>query len=213
MHSWIAINQWCLRICCGITHEIRFADRVPPGPLLVAAKHQSTWEIFSLIPLFADPVFILKREVMWLPLFNLYCLKGGMIPVERGAGSLAIASMIKQARSRIADGRQILIFPEGTRTAPHAEPKYKYGIVQLYRELGVPCLPIAHNAGLYWPRRKLRFHRGTIRAEVLEPIPPVSRMRCFSSGCSRPSKPPPIACLSKGNGNSADWGAFFQEHS
>jgi len=172
VRSWIAVNQWLLRACCGITHEIRFAGRVPSGPLLVAAKHQSTWEIFSLLSLFEDPVFILKREVMWLPLFNLYCLKGGMIPVERGARSLALANMLKHARARIAQRRQIIIFPEGTRKAPGAEPNYKYGVVQLYAELDVPCLPVALNSGLYWPRRSLRFRPGTIRAEVLEPIPP-----------------------------------------
>ena len=172
VHSWIAVNQWLLRACCGISHEIRFASRVPPGPLLVAAKHQSTWEIFSLLSLFDDPVFILKREVMWLPFFNLYCLKGGMIPVERGARSLALGKMLTYARARIAARRQILIFPEGTRKAPGTEPDYKYGVVQLYAELGVPCLPIALNSGLYWPRRTLRFRQGTIRVEVLEPIPP-----------------------------------------
>jgi len=172
VHSWIAINQRLLRLCCRIGHEIRFADRIPPGPLIVAAKHQSTWEIFSLLSLFSDPVFILKREVMWLPFFNLYCLKGGMIPVERGARSLALAKMLKDAHARIAAGRQILIFPEGTRRAPGAEPNYKYGVVQLYVELGVPCLPIALNSGLYWPRHTLRFQPGTIRAEVLSPIPP-----------------------------------------
>jgi 1-acyl-sn-glycerol-3-phosphate acyltransferase len=172
VHSWIAINQWLLRICCGIRHEIRHAEWVPKGALIVASKHQSTWEIFSLLSLFSDPVFILKREVMWVPFFNLYCLKGGMIPVERGARSLARANMIKDARDRIAKGRQILIFPVGTRRPPGTEPNYKYGVVQLYADLGVPCLPIALNAGLYWPRRTLRFRPGTIRAEVLEPIPP-----------------------------------------
>jgi 1-acyl-sn-glycerol-3-phosphate acyltransferase len=172
VHSWIAVNQWLLRVCCGISHEIRFVDRIPSGPLIVAAKHQSTWEIFSLLSLFADPVFILKREVMWLPFFNLYCLKGGMIPVERGARSLAPIKMMKQAQKRIAAGRQILIFPEGTRRPAGATPNYKYGVVELYAKLGVPCLPIALNAGLYWPRRTLRFRPGTIRAEVLPPIPP-----------------------------------------
>jgi 1-acyl-sn-glycerol-3-phosphate acyltransferase len=172
VRSWIAVNQWLLRLCCGITQEIRFAERIPPGPLLVAAKHQSTWEIFSLLALFSDPVFILKREVMWLPFFNLYCLKGGMIPVARGTRSLAVASMMKHARARIAAGRQILIFPEGTRRPPGAPPSYKHGVVQLYGDLGVPCLPIALNSGLYWPRRTLRFRPGTIRAEVLPPIPP-----------------------------------------
>ena len=172
VHSWIAINQRLLRLCCGIGHEIRFSGRVPPGPLIVAAKHQSTWEIFSLLSLFSDPVFILKREVMWVPFFNLYCLKGGMISVERGTRSLAVAKMLGEARARIAAGRQILIFPEGTRRAAGDEPRYKYGVVQLYAELGVPCLPIALNSGLYWPRRTLRFRPGTIRAEVLESIPP-----------------------------------------
>jgi 1-acyl-sn-glycerol-3-phosphate acyltransferase len=95
-----------------------------------------------------------------------------MIPVERGARSLALANMLKHARARIAQRRQIIIFPEGPRKAPGAEPNYKYGVVQLYAELDVPCLPVALNSGLYWPRRSLRFRPGTIRAEVLEPIPP-----------------------------------------
>ena len=211
VHSWIAVNQWLLRACCGISHEIRFASRVPPGPLLVAAKHQSTWEIFSLLSLFDDPVFILKREVMWLPFFNLYCLKGGMIPVERGARSLALGKMLTYARARIAARRQILIFPEGTRKAPGTEPDYKYGVVQLYAELGVPCLPIALNSGLYWPRRTFGSGRGRSASKCWSRFRPGYRSRFFSSGCKRRSRRRQIACWRKASGNSRDSSAFAND--
>jgi 1-acyl-sn-glycerol-3-phosphate acyltransferase len=169
---WARSNHWLLRIVCGITFELRGLERIPPGPLLIAAKHQSLWETFALVPLFADPAFILKRELMWLPFFGWYARKAQMIPVDRGARSQALAAIGLRAKIELARNRQIVIFPEGTRRPPGAAPSYKYGVVHLYAESGVACLPVALNSGLFWPRRSLRRYPGTIVAEFLEPIAP-----------------------------------------
>jgi 1-acyl-sn-glycerol-3-phosphate acyltransferase len=168
---WARTNLWLLRTICGITAEYRGLEKIPPGPLIVACKHQSLWETFALLPLLADPAYIMKRELMWIPFFGWYTWKAGMIAVDRSKGSQALADMNASVGRELAHNRQIIIFPEGTRRAPGAEPHYKYGVVHLYLETGVACLPIALNSGLFWPRRSLRRYPGTIRIEVLDPIP------------------------------------------
>ena len=169
---WARINLWLLRVVAGTKVEFRGREKIPPGGLLVASKHQSMWETFALLLILPDPAYIMKRELMWIPFFGWYTWKAGMIAVDRGKGSQALAEMNASARQEAARGRQIIIFPEGTRRPPGAEPRYKYGIVHLYAELGIPCLPIALNSGLFWPRRSIRRYPGTIRVEVLDPIPP-----------------------------------------
>ena len=169
---WARSNLWLLRVVCGTRVEFRGIDKVPSGPLLVAAKHQSLWETFALITLFRDPAYIMKRELMWIPFFGWYTWKAGMITVNRGRGSKALAAMNASARTELARGRQIIIFPEGTRRAPGAEPRYKYGVAHLYADMNVACLPVALNSGLFWPRRSFRRYPGTIRVEILDPIPP-----------------------------------------
>jgi 1-acyl-sn-glycerol-3-phosphate acyltransferase len=170
--AWGRTNVWLLRVVCDLKVEWRGLDKIPPGPLLVAAKHQSAWETFALLWLFADPTFIQKRELMWIPIFGWLTWKGGMIPVDRGARSQALANMTEHARRALKEERQIIIFPEGTRRPPGAEPKYKFGVVHLYAETGVSCLPIALNSGLFWRRRSFRRLPGTVRVEILDPIPP-----------------------------------------
>jgi len=168
---WARSNNWLLRIA-GIKVEFRGLAKIPPGALLVASKHQSMWETFALLPLFADPAFILKRELLWIPFFGWYAWKAGMIPVDRGKRAQALAAMNDHVREELGRHRQIVIFPEGTRRPPGAEPAYKYGVVHLYAETGVPCLPIALNSGLFWPRRSFRRYPGTILVEILDPIAP-----------------------------------------
>jgi 1-acyl-sn-glycerol-3-phosphate acyltransferase len=178
---WGRTNNWLLRLCCGVKVEYRGLEKIPPGALLVASKHQSLWETFALLWLFADPAFILKRELQWIPFFGWYATKAGMIPVDRGRGAQALSEMTERARTALAHGRQIVIFPEGTRRAPGAEPSYKFGIAHLYGETGIPCLPIALNSGLFWPRRSFRRYPGTIVAEVLDPIPPGLSKAAFAA--------------------------------
>ncbi|HEX2136010.1 MAG TPA: lysophospholipid acyltransferase family protein [Microvirga sp.] len=169
---WARSSLWLLRVIAGTKVEFRGLERIPPGGLLVAAKHQSAWETFALVPLFEDPTFILKRELMWIPIFGWYLAKARCVAIDRRAGSQALAQMNTRARAEVQAGRQIFIFPEGTRKPPGARPAYKYGVAHLYENLGVPCLPVALNAGLYWPRRAFIRRPGTIRVEILEPIPP-----------------------------------------
>jgi len=122
---------------------------------------------------------VLKRELMWLPLFGWLATKARMIPIDRGSHAKALASMIAAARREAARGRQIVIFPEGTRRPPGAKPRYLPGVAFLYAELGLPCVPIALNSGLFWPRRSLLRYPGTVLVEVLDPIPPGFEKREF----------------------------------
>jgi 1-acyl-sn-glycerol-3-phosphate acyltransferase len=176
---WGRTSVWLLRVICGTGVEWRGLEKIPPGGLLVASKHQSMWETFALMALFDNPSFILKRELTWLPLYGWYTTKAGMIPVDRTAGRGALLRMARAARVLLDHGRQIIIFPEGTRGAPGAAPDFKPGIALLYGELGVPCLPIALNSGLYWPRRRFLRPPGTILVEILDPIPPGLARRAF----------------------------------
>jgi len=169
---WGRTSVWLLRVICGTKVEFRGLEKIGHGPLLVAAKHQSTWETFALLSLFDDFTFIIKRELTWIPLFGWFAIKGGMISVNRGAGQQALNDMAERARAEIHKGRQLVIFPEGTRRAPGAEPRYKFGVAKLYAEIGAPCIPIALNSGLFWPRRRFLRLPGTIVVEVLDPIPP-----------------------------------------
>jgi len=168
---WARSSLWLLRVIAGTKIEVRGMERIPTGGLLIASKHQSLWETFALVPLFDDPAFILKRELMWIPFFGWYAWKGGSVPVNRKAGSQALIQMTARARQEAKHGRQIVIFPEGTRRPAGAPPAYKFGVAHLYQNLGVPCLPIALNSGLYWPRRRFIRRPGTIRVEILDPIP------------------------------------------
>jgi 1-acyl-sn-glycerol-3-phosphate acyltransferase len=170
--SWGRCNLVLLRLIVGMDYEIRGREKIPRGPVIVAAKHQSAWETFALLWLFDDPFFIVKRELHWLPIFGWLMFKGRMVPVDRGAGSKALNAMTERAGVELAKGRQLVIFPEGTRRPAGAEPRYKYGVAQLYAAEGVPCVPIALNSGLFWPRRSIRLRPGTVLAEVLDPIPP-----------------------------------------
>lgn len=169
--SWGRTSNALMRVA-GIAVELRGLEKIPRGSLIVAAKHQSVWETFTLLTLFDDPAYIFKRELGWIPIFGWYAVKSRMVPVDRRAHGGAIAGMVERAVEELKRGRQVIIFPEGTRTAPGAPPAYKSGVVHLYAAAGVPCLPVALNSGLYWPRRKFLRRPGTIVLEVLDPIPP-----------------------------------------
>ena len=169
--AWGRSNLFLLRVICNLKAEFRGVEKIPRGGDLIAAKHQSTWETFALLWMFEDPTFILKRELQWIPLFGWFTIKGRMIPVDRTAGSGGITAMTARAAKELGNGRQIVIFPEGTRRPAGAEPAYKYGIARLYGIGNVPCVPIALNSGLFWKRRSIIRMPGTIVVEVLDPIP------------------------------------------
>jgi 1-acyl-sn-glycerol-3-phosphate acyltransferase len=170
--SWGRTNLMLLQAVAGIACEIKGREKIPQGPLIIAAKHQSAWETFALLSLFDNPLFIVKRELEWIPIFGWLMIKGRMVPVNRSAGSQALTAMTSRASVELAQGRQLIIFPEGTRRPAGAEPRYKFGVAHLYAATGVPCLPIALNSGLFWPRRSIRRLPGTVVVEILNPIAP-----------------------------------------
>jgi 1-acyl-sn-glycerol-3-phosphate acyltransferase len=170
IRSYARTSQWLLRVVCGTKVEWRGRENVPQGACIVACKHQSLWETFALYALLSDPCYVLKRELMWVPFFGWYLWKARMIAINRSSGLSALARMTKRAQQAVAQSRQLIIFPEGTRRPPGAEPSYKPGIAHLYRKCGVPCVPIALNSGLFWPRRSVWRFSGTILVEALDPI-------------------------------------------
>lgn len=169
---WAASNLWWHRLIVGVDEELRGLEYMPTGGAIVAAKHQSVWETMRLIALLPDAAYVLKRELMWIPLFGWYLARSGMIPVDRGKRSKALDGITRHAGEALSRGRQVIIFPEGTRRSPGAEPSYKYGVTHLYARLHAPVVPVAINAGLFWPRRAFSHRRGTIVLEFLPAIPP-----------------------------------------
>ena len=180
LQAWASTSLFLLRVICGVKMEVRGREHIPQGAALVASKHQSAWDTFALLPLFDDPAVVLKRELIWIPLYGWFIPKFRMIPVEREAGATALRRMMVHAKEAAAMGRQILIFPEGTRKAIGAPPDYKPGAAALYAGLGLPCVPVALNSGLYWPRRKFLRYPGTIIVEFLPPLPAGLPRREFS---------------------------------
>jgi 1-acyl-sn-glycerol-3-phosphate acyltransferase len=178
--TWGRVNLWLLRKIAGVNYEIRGREKIPHGPMIVASKHQSAWETFALLHLFDSPTFIMKRELQWIPIFGWLTIKGRMVSVNRGAGAQALRDMTERARVELSRGRQLIIFPEGTRRPVDAEPRYKYGVAHLYAEEGVPVLPVALNSGLFWPRRTFLRHPGTVVVEILDPIPPGKEKDVFA---------------------------------
>lgn len=169
--AWARSSVWLMRVVCNTKMEVRGLEKIPDGPLIVAAKHQSMWETFALMPFFDAPLFIYKRELAWIPFFGWYLMKSGMIGVDRGGGMRSLMEMARRAPKEIRSGRQLIIFPEGTRRPVGAPPDYMTGVGQIYASSGVPCLPVALNSGLFWPRRTFMRYPGTLVVEFLDPLP------------------------------------------
>jgi 1-acyl-sn-glycerol-3-phosphate acyltransferase len=169
---WAKCTILLMRAICGIKVEFRGVEKIPKGPLIVASKHQSMWETISLLSFFEEPFFVLKRELLFIPLFGLFLIKTRMVAIDRSAAGRALLAVMRRAAKEVEHGRQFVIFPEGTRTAPGAPPQYKAGVGLIYSECGAPCLPVALNSGLFWPRRTFMRYPGTLVVEFLDPIPP-----------------------------------------
>ncbi|MER0238701.1 lysophospholipid acyltransferase family protein [Fulvimarina sp. MAC8] len=181
INSWCRSSLWILKTFAGTRSQISGLEHVPEGQSIIASKHQSFWDIIALVPTLDRPSFILKKELMSIPVFGQYAKIMGMIPVDRKKRGGAIASMLENAKAAAAEGRQIVIFPEGTRSEPGSAPDYRQGIYRLYEMLDLPVVPVALNSGLYWPRHDVRRWPGTIHADFLEPIHPgLSRIDFFN---------------------------------
>lgn len=182
---WARVNLFLLRVICGTRHEMRGTENLPKGGFILAGKHQSLWETFALLEVLRDPAYVIKRELLYLPIWGWWAWKARMIFVSRGKGTAALRQVVSGARRELKRGRPILIFPEGTRRPVGATPDYKFGIAHLYRQLNVPVVPAALNSGLFWPRRTMLRYPGTIVVEFLPAVPPGLAMEEFRERVER----------------------------
>ncbi|HEY7689722.1 MAG TPA: lysophospholipid acyltransferase family protein [Dongiaceae bacterium] len=176
---WVQGTLLLLRWVVGLSHEVRGLTHLPAGAALVAAKHQSAWDTLIFSVLLNRPAIVLKQELLRVPLFGWYMRKCRMIPVDRKGRAKALKQMAADARARAAEGRPILIFPEGTRVAPGTHRDYQPGVAALYGALGLPVVPVALNSGLFWGRRSFQKRPGRIVLEFLRPIPAGLERRAF----------------------------------
>ncbi|MEO3428258.1 lysophospholipid acyltransferase family protein [Pelagibius sp. CAU 1746] len=174
-----------LRLLCGLKHQVRGRENLPQGPVLIAAKHQSAWDTIVFSILLWDHSFVLKQELMRIPFFGLYLWRAGLIPVDRRGGAKALKKMVAAAKRVAAQGRPMVIFPEGTRVAPEQQRPYHPGVAALYGQLGVPVVPVALNSGLYWRRNSFWKLPGTITLEFLPQIPPGLQRKDFLARLER----------------------------
>lgn len=179
VRNWARTILYLHEKLAGVRMEVRGTENIPAGAALVAPKHQSSFETFALIPLLRNPTIVMKRSIRWLPIFGQYTIKTGMIHVDREGKTAALRALAERTRQEIAAGREVIIFPEGTRRPIDAPPDYQSGIALLYRSLAVPVVPVALNSGLRWPRRSFLHYPGTIVVEFLPAIPPGLDSRAF----------------------------------
>jgi len=157
---------------CGIRYRVRGMERVPRGPFIILAKHQSAWETLAFQVIFPPQVWVLKKELLWIPLFGWGLAMLSPIAIDRGSGPRALRQMLEQGRDRLAAGFCIVIFPEGTRVAPGERREYHAGGAWLAVQTGVPVLPVAHDAGMFWRRNALLKRPGLITVSIGDPIAP-----------------------------------------
>ncbi|MEL7029594.1 MAG: lysophospholipid acyltransferase family protein, partial [Pseudomonadota bacterium] len=182
-----AIKVWArafldgLRRFCGLSYRVLDQENIPKSGAIVASKHQTQWETIALTLLLPDPVYIMKRELLWVPIVGWWAARGGMISIDRKGGAKALRRMTETAKRRIAEGGQIIIFPEGTRTPPGEQAPYKPGVAALYTQIGAPCAPVAHNSGCYWLHPGFRRVPGVIDIAFMPAIPPGAARRQFEA--------------------------------
>lgn len=165
-------TMWLLRVICGVRMEVRGAENIPKQPCVVICKHQSAWETFALQTVFPDQVWVLKRELLWLPFFGWGLALTSPIAIDRSKGKRAMKQLLEQGRDRLARGFCVVIFPEGTRMPHGVRGKYKIGGAMLGEASGAPVVPVAHNAGKFWGRNAFLKHPGTIVMSIGQPIDP-----------------------------------------
>lgn len=176
---WVRGNLLLLRVICGLSYRIEGLEHVPKEPCIIAAKHQSIWETFAFCQIFDRPVFVLKQELTRIPVYGWYLRRIGMIAIDRSGGASAMRRMVAETKDRLAQGKHVIIFPEGTRSDPGQKRPYYPGVAALYKQVGVPVLPVALDSGLFWPARTMRQSPGCITVRLLPPLLPGLERRDF----------------------------------
>jgi len=176
---WSRMQSRMLRWIIDLDFDVRGAEHMRPNGVIYACKHQSAWETFFFFLMFPNPAYVMKKELMNIPIWGLYARKCRAISVDREGGASVLKSLIRDTQDRLAAGRPVIIFPEGTRTQPGQRVDYNPGIAAMYSQCGVPVIPVALNSGLFWGRRSYLKFPGTITAEFQPPIPPGLKRRDF----------------------------------
>jgi 1-acyl-sn-glycerol-3-phosphate acyltransferase len=171
--GWATVVTLLLRLICGVRVEVRGREHMPTGPALIASKHQCMFDIFGTMAILPDGCYVLRQELARIPIFGWWARKTGMLVIDRDGQAKALRKLLADSRARLAADprRQIFIFPEGHRGEPGVRGDYQPGVAALYRELDLPCTPIALNSGVPWPAHGIIRRPGTIVFEFLEPIP------------------------------------------
>lgn len=178
---WARGVLWLLAHVVGLDYEVRGREHLPTGPAIVAAKHQSAWDTIIFLVLLDDPAYVLKRELFKIPIYGWFTWKLDMIGIDRAAGPTALKRLAAQARPAVAAGRPLVIFPQGTRTAPGIKRPYLPGTYMIYADAKLPVVPVALNSGLFWGRRTFIKRPGTIVLEFLPALPPGLDRRAFTA--------------------------------
>ncbi len=163
---WARLQIWLLRVVCGLTYRVDGRENLPRGPAIILAKHESSWETLAFQEIFPPQVWVLKRELLLIPFFGWGLALTQPIAINRGGGSRALDQLVKQGRKRLESGRWVVVFPEGTRVAPGQSRRHAIGGAVLAAETGYPVLPVAHNAGMFWPRHGFIKRSGIIRVVI-----------------------------------------------
>jgi len=171
MALWGRVVIAMLRLMCGVRVEFRGLQHLPTGRALVAAKHQCMFDTMGPLTVFPDACYVMKRELLNIPFYGWFSVKAGMLFLDRQGGARSLRKLMTDAKARLTEPRQLVIFPEGHRMAPGAPSEYQPGVAGLYRELGLPCIPVATNSGVHWPARGILRRPGLIVYEFMEPIP------------------------------------------
>jgi 1-acyl-sn-glycerol-3-phosphate acyltransferase len=182
---WMRSVHWLLEAMVGLVHEIRGREHLPPGPVILASKHQSAWDTTIFHCLVENPAYVLKKELLAIPLYGWYLQRVKMITIDREAGPAALRHMLRQTAEVLGMGRSVVIFPEGTRVAPGQRHPYHPGVAALYSRTEAPVVPVALNSGLFWGRRSFLKRPGVIVLEMLPPMPRGLDRRAFMAELER----------------------------
>lgn len=163
---WNGFSLWWLKIACGLNYQVDGIENVPPAPFVILSNHQSPWETIFLYHRFRPVTAIIKKELLRLPFFGWALRLLDPIAVDRSMRGLALKQLLAQGKAHLDDGISVLVFPEGTRVSPGVQKKFSAGGAELAISAGRPVLPIAHNAGIYWPAHKIIKKPGTIRVVI-----------------------------------------------
>ena len=168
--GWAFFTMWWLKATCGVRFQVQGLENIPKTPSIILAKHQSAWETIALQTIFPPQIWVMKRELLLIPFLGWAFIALAAIPINRSAGRAALKQLVDHGKDRLARGLWVVIFPEGTRIAPGEKGKYHIGGAWLAAHTGTQVVPVAHNAGLFWPKNTFIKHPGTIQVVIGNPI-------------------------------------------